>query len=145
MLTAPTHFEHWSEFPDAQWRWPKFTPREMRCRGTEKLLVVPDFMDRLQSLRDGLGFALPVSSGFRTPGHNDSVSKTGRGGPHTTGCAVDIRIYGKRAFDVIGAAALYGFPGLGMKQHGPYEERFVHLDDLDETPKRPRPWPLTYS
>ncbi|MFQ5741994.1 MAG: D-Ala-D-Ala carboxypeptidase family metallohydrolase [Acidobacteriota bacterium] len=144
MLTKSVHFEHWSEFPKSQWRWKNFTPREMRCRGTEKLLIVPEFMDQLQSLRDGLGFALPVSSGFRTPGYNEKVSSTGRDGPHTTGHAVDILIYGKEAYELIADATTYGFPGLGMKQHGPYEERFVHLDDLDEVPRRPRPWPWTY-
>ena len=139
-----TLFPHWSEFPMDEWRWGKFTPHEMRCRGTDKLLIVPAFMDRLQRLRTDLGFFLPVTSGFRTPAYNNKISKTGTDGPHTTGRSVDIQIHGARAFKIIAAAAAHGFTGLGSKQHGPYKDRFVHLDDLDETPTRPRPWPWTY-
>ena len=144
-IIHPTLYPHWSEFPKGEWRWKNFAPSEMRCRGTNKLLIVPAFMDRLQGLRDELGFALPVTSGFRTPDYNNKISKTGTDGPHTTGRSVDIQAHGYRAFKIMAAAPAHGFTGLGQKQHGPYDKRFVHLDDLDELPKRPRPWPWTYS
>ena len=36
----------------------------------------------------------------------------------------------------------FGFTGRGLRQHSPVEKRFVHLDDLDDTPDclQPRIW-----
>ena len=58
---------------------------------------------------------------------------------------MDIRVYGTWAFKLLSLVANYGMTGIGAKQHGPYNERFVHLDDLPEAPGRPRSWPWTYA
>ena len=47
-------------------------------------------LDLLQTARENLG-PLQITSAYRCPSHNDSVSSTGMAGPHTTGLAVDIR------------------------------------------------------
>jgi len=124
-------YDHWREVPKEKWPWPNFTPFEMRCRSTDRLIVVPAFMDRLQGLRTQLGKPLMVSSAFRDPSYNAKVSKTGRTGPHTTGRAVDLLVYGERAYHVAGLAYAAGFTGIGPHQKGSYNQRFIHLDDLE--------------
>ena len=137
-MTA-TAFQSWREVPDSFWHWANFRPEEFACKADGSLVVVPEFMDRLQRLRGDLGFPFVVMSGYRTPAYNASVSATGLNGPHTTGRAVDIRIAGRQAYDLIEAALAYDFTGIGVKQHGPWGARFLHLDDL-QGDKRPNLW-----
>ncbi len=47
--------------------------------------------------------------------------------------------------DLIALAHKHGFSGIGLRQHGDYKGRFVHLDDLSNATGRPRPWIWTYS
>ena len=34
-----TFHRHWRDVPESAWRWPNFSPAEIACRGTGKLLV----------------------------------------------------------------------------------------------------------
>lgn len=102
------------------------------------------FMRRLDALRGHLGFPLVVTSGYRCPDYNARISSTGYNGPHTTGQAVDLNVYGSNALHLIAEAYDRGFKGIGIKQHGPWKGRFVHLDALPEAVGRPRPWCWTY-
>jgi uncharacterized protein YcbK (DUF882 family) len=105
------------------------------------LLISPDLMNRLQELRERLGRPLPVSSGYRSPGYNAAISRTGFDGPHTTGMAVDVSVYGETAFNLIEASLALGFTGLGIRQKGPHASRFIHLDCLScQRAPRPRVW-----
>ena len=142
-MSALLTYPDWSTVPSRDWPWFNFTPQEMRCKGTGQVKVSPDFMNKLQALRERLGFALPVTSGYRSPAYNAEVSKTGPTGPHTTGCACDIAIYGERAYLLMAWAVDFGFTGIGWKQHGPRSQRFIHIDDLPG-PEYPRPWIWTY-
>ena len=112
------------------------------CGGTERM--DEDFVLRLDDLRKALGKPIIITSGYRCPEHNDAVSSTGRKGPHTTGKAVDIAVYGRDAFTIIRLALERGFTGLGFKQHGPHGQRFMHLDTLSDHGHPPRPWVWTY-
>ena len=119
------HIDDWERWfdiePDWESRWPNFTPEELRCRGTGQLLLVPTSLDKLQSIRTGLGFSFPITSAGRAPEYNAIVSKkTGLVGPHTTGRAWDLRLFGENAYRVIAAAHGHGFTGIGVKQHGPH-------------------------
>lgn len=133
------------------WDWPNFTPWELRSDREEtrrdffETWLDPEFLDKLTTLRAALGFPLIVSSYYRSPAYNNDYSGTGLTGPHTTGRAIDIQIYGGRALDLIDSVKPLGFTGVGNKQHGPREGRFVHLDDLPEGPGRPRPWFWSYT
>jgi hypothetical protein len=127
----------WEDVAPADWPWRNFTPAEFGCKGTGRLVVVPEFMDRLQTVRSALGFALAVSSGFRAPEHNAMVSATGATGPHTTGRACDIVIEGAPAFALVRCALVHGFTGIGVAQKG--KTRFIHLDDLADSLASPRP------
>lgn len=130
------------------WPWPDFSPKEMAERsegwdhGTSPVKVDPELMERLQILRYGLGFPLPVTSGYRGPDYNARVSSTGHTGPHTSGRAADISIHGERAHILLEAAFQVGFTGIGVNQKGPQQARFVHLDILaaGEAQPRPRVW-----
>ena len=104
-----------------------------------------DFVAKLDLLREACGFPLIVSSGYRSPAYNAKVSSTGRAGPHTTGRAVDLKVKGLQAWQVIYHAQRLGFTGIGVKQHGGHGTRFIHLDDLPRTKSRPRPWIWSYA
>lgn len=126
------------------WRWSNFTEDEMRCSHCGELKINEPFMDRLQALRKDFAHAMIITSGYRCPEYNAEISKTGLTGPHTTSRAIDVSVWGERCFLLLGAAIRHGFTGIGEKQHGPYKKRFMHLDDLYQTDKRPRPWVWTY-
>ena len=121
-------------------RWPNYSRSEFVCHcGCGRADMDMAFMDALQELRDAVGFPMAISSGFRCPAHNDKVSSTGLSGPHTTGKALDVRVAGLEAYDLLVLAASWGFDGLGVKQHGPTEGRFLHFDTIKKGP-RPRVW-----
>lgn len=65
--------DHWSKVGDDEWTWRNFTPMEMACRGTGRLIVPVDFMENLQSLRDLLGEPMHITSGCRTLEHNENI------------------------------------------------------------------------
>jgi len=120
--------------------YPNFTDDELTCKcGCGQQLMAASFMAHLQRLRTKLGFPFPIISAYRCPDHNEAVSSTGRHGPHTTGCAVDIAVSGSQARQIIKHAT--DFSGIGVKQHGPHEVRFIHLDTIAGGK---RPWVWSY-
>lgn len=121
-----------------------FSEEEMKCKCGCGGLPKHSFMVKLDELREGLGFPLIVSSGFRCPFYNLAVSATGLTGPHTTGLAADIVIFGNRALKLIVAAVVMGMTGIGVKQKGSHSSRFIHLDCLADSLEHPRPWPWSY-
>lgn len=99
-------------------------------------------MDKVEKLRDRLGFPLPVTSAYRCPEHNNRVSGTGRTGPHTSGRAIDLGVSHSRALELVRMALSMGFTGIGIKQHG--SGRFIHIDDLPNKEGQPRPHIWSY-
>ena len=138
------YYDSWRDVPKDIWLWDKFTPYEMRCRGTGKLVFIPECMDRLMSLRLTFGYPMIITSAYRSPEYNNQISSTGLSGPHTTAQAFDIQVYGYRAHRLEGLAYIHNYTGIGKKQHGPYNKRFIHIDNLEEEPNQPRPWSWTY-
>ena len=120
-----------------------FTFDELKCRGTGICDMDQSFLERLQLIRDDFGRPLFPSSGYRAPEWNEKVSSPGRTGPHTTGPAVDIEIFGAEALELIKIAQAHGITGIGFKLHGPKKKRFIHLDDLTEPYPRPNSWSYT--
>ena len=87
--------------------WPKSRYRniswnEWSCSHSGKCVVDKDFLDRLQALRTKLGFPLIITSGYRSETHPVEAKKK-KLGAHTTGKAVDIKISGHRAFELVSA------------------------------------------
>ncbi|SFC91123.1 D-Ala-D-Ala carboxypeptidase family metallohydrolase [Tropicimonas isoalkanivorans] len=68
-----TFYDHRRDVPESSWRWPNFSPAEIACRGTGKLLVNEPALDKLQALRDRLGKPLIVRPAYRSPEHNRAV------------------------------------------------------------------------
>ncbi|WP_354504833.1 D-Ala-D-Ala carboxypeptidase family metallohydrolase [Limibacillus sp. MBR-115] len=140
----------WIDADPIEWRWPHFSPRELAERsskweeGRSPLRIDENFLDHLEALRMAFGRPLIVTSGYRSPEHNKRVSSTGNSGPHTTGRAVDVHIYGSAAFDLLDASLAHGFTGIGLQQKGPVSSRFIHLDDLPGNDTRKRPWIWSY-
>jgi zinc D-Ala-D-Ala carboxypeptidase len=122
-------------------KYPNFSAAEMRCKHTGKVEMHPDFMERLQALREAYGKPMRITSGFRDRTHPAEASKRTTGA-HTTGRAVDIAVQGKDALDLVAFAIDFGFTGIGIKQHG--GARFVHLDDLEGNAQQPRPTIWSY-
>lgn len=110
-------------------RWKHFNFSEFTCQcGCGGNDIDASFVDKLDKLRDALGFPFIISSGYRCPEHNNRVSTTGHTGPHTTGRAVDIVADHLHALEIIAAAYHAGFKGFGVQQKGGH--RFIHLDDI---------------
>jgi len=127
---------NWDEYEN-------FTEDEFRCQcGCGETNMDPDFMYSLQSLRRSYGKGMTVTSGYRCPEHNNRVSSTGLGGPHTTGKAADIAVQRGDAYELLKLAVLHPFTGYGINQKG--HGRFIHLDTLRVKEGHPRPTVWSY-
>tara|TARA_X000001388_G_scaffold70915_1_gene60375 strand:- start:1 stop:390 length:390 start_codon:yes stop_codon:yes gene_type:complete len=108
---------------DWQEDWCNFTPDEFRCSCCNRLEISSDIIDLLQTARNELG-PLQITSAYRCPSHNSSVSSTGENGPHTTGMAVDIHVsnsqHRKQLIDYFATKVT----GLGIAK------TFIHIDLL---------------
>lgn len=100
-----------------------FKLREFACKGgSQEVKVHAELVAKLQLLRDRVGKAIVINSGYRTPEHNKRV-----GGVvdsyHVKGMAVDISIPSGWTVDRIAKLAKdIGFTGIGKYR------TFVHLD-----------------
>lgn len=118
-----TFYQHWRNVPAQAWRWGNFSPTEIACRGTGKLQVNEDALDKLQALRTALGKPMIVNSGYRSPEHNRRVG----GAPqsmHLAGRAFDVSMANHDPVAFIAAARKAGFKGIGTYPRS----NFVHID-----------------
>lgn len=107
-----TFYAHHSQVPASAWPWRSFTPAEIACRGTGKLMVNERAMDMLQDLRDRLGAPMVINSGYRSPEHNRAVG----GAPqskHMQGIAFDVSMAGHDPQVFMATARAVGFKGIG--------------------------------
>lgn len=111
--------------------YPNFTADEMACKETGELDMHPDFMRRLQHLRNVYGKPMKVTSGFRSRKHSAERNKASPG-EHTTGRAADIAVRGVDALRLVQLALGVGFTRIGVQQKG--EGRFIHLGDSPDFP-----------
>lgn len=122
--------------------WDHFSEKELTCPcGCGRQEMNDVFMNRLVRVRKLCNFPFIVTSAFRCPDYNDSISSTGREGPHTTGRAVDIQVSGSKSHRILSIALTQRMLGIGLNQKGSHKKRFIHLDDLTDGP---RPWVWTY-
>ena len=126
-------------------RWPNFTFREISCSHSGLCDIDPHCMDRLQRMRNEIG-PLTVTSGYRSPTHPIEAAKKVPGA-HTTGYAFDIKCSGTRAYNVLREAILSGARGIGIRQNGEHNKRFIHLDWIhpENNLKVPRPTVWSYT
>ncbi|MFJ5486196.1 YcbK family protein [Hansschlegelia beijingensis] len=116
-------YKHWRDVPERSWRWPNFSPVEIACRGTGKLLVNEPALDKLQALRDRLGKPLIVRSAYRSPVHNRAVGGAPRS-KHMDGTAFDIAMANHDPVAFEAAARAVGFLGFGYYPRS----GFMHID-----------------
>lgn len=125
--------------------WPYFSDNELKCRcGCGQSKMNNDFMKKVVALRKQAAFPFIITSAYRCPHHNETLGATGRQGPHTTGRAIDIKASGAQAYKLLQHAAEFGFTGIGVKQVGSHNGRFIHLDDLTPKDGFTRPWVWGY-
>ena len=118
-----TFHAHWRDADLSRWRWPNFSPAEIACRGTGRLLIDEDALDRLQALREALGKPLIVRSAYRSSEHNRAVGGA-VASRHLDGAAFDIAManHDPEAFEA--AARVAGFLGFGFYPRS----GFMHID-----------------
>ena len=114
-----------------------FNKEEFDCQETGENEMKPEFMVKLQKLRDQYGKGMVISSGFRSKLHSIEINKV-KSGSHTTGLACDIAVSGSDAFQLVRLALELGFKGVGIKQKG--NSRFIHLDIATTGFYRPSIW-----
>lgn len=118
-----------------------FKNHELACKCCGENKMDPQFLAWLDQVRAEFGKPMRLSSAYRCPTHNARVSSTGPAGPHTTGKAVDVLVSGQHAHALLKVAFAHGVSGVGVKQTGPHETRFIHLDMITS---HPRPWCWSY-
>lgn len=106
--------------------YPNFSEAELRCKHSGKCEMHPEFMRRLQQVRDVFGKPMTVTSGYRDRTHPIEARKD-TPGEHSTGRAVDIGVQGADALRLIRIALDAGFTRIGVQQKG--TGRFIHLGD----------------
>lgn len=117
-----------------EWPYKHFTIDEMRCKcGECNGLPRASFMEKLEAIREELNEPMVINSGYRCPKYNSEVAHTGTNGPHTIGAA-DIRCVRPKTFNIVELAIKHGMTGIGVKQNGSMESRYVHLDDVHLIP-----------
>lgn len=116
-----------------------FSEKELMCKcGCGINGMKAEFVQKLNTLRAAYGKPMVISSAYRCAHHNGQVSMTGENGPHTTGCAIDVMVFGADAFNLLALVLSHGFTGIGVKQKGPMPGRFLHLDHLPDGAEQPR-------
>lgn len=116
-------YRHWRDVPESAWRWRNFSPAEIACRGTGKLLVNEPALDKLQALRDRMGKPLIVRSAYRSSEHNRAVGGATRS-KHLDGAAFDIAMANHDPASFEAAARAVGFLGFGYYPRS----GFMHID-----------------
>ena len=116
-------------------RYPNFRESEFVCRHCGQVEMDPDFMHRLQGLRNRFNKPMTITSGYRCPEHPIEAAKASPGA-HTTGKAADVAVQGAEAHRLLAISLELNFTGIGVQQKG--EKRFLHLDTLEGA--RPTVW-----
>ena len=112
----------WQSYPWSVDRWSNFTPYELRSRGDGLLVVVPEFMDVVQSLRAWLNRPLIINSFYRSEQHNAAVGGA-EYSMHQLGLAADCRISDPAEQDAFAREArARGCNGIKIYK------TFVHID-----------------
>lgn len=99
-----------------------FKVKEFACKdGSDEIIIDIELANKLQLLREEVGRAIVITSGYRTEAYNKKV-----GGAfnsyHIKGMAVDVICNGYTSIRLAVKAAQMGFKGIGIYKN------FTHLD-----------------
>lgn len=100
--------------------------------------------DTIQPMRTALRFSFSIGSGYRCPLHPIEAKK-GSPGPHQFG-AIDIGVTHTYADRLLAESyrPVHEITGRGINQRGDVGKRFIHFDNLEAAPYRPRPHIWSY-
>ena len=99
-----------------------FSYDEFKCKETGENKIKPDFVARLDLLREACGFPFVITSGYRSPNHSAEKAKE-KPGVHAQGIAADIAVKnGIERGKIVRAAIDLGFTGIGVANS------FIHVD-----------------
>lgn len=105
-----------------------FNISEFDCQETGENKMNPDFLDKLDMLREECGFPFVITSGYRSPNHSIERRKA-KPGTHAQGIASDIKINnGADRLKLVRKALYLGFTGIGI------DGNFIHVDIRETTP-----------
>jgi zinc D-Ala-D-Ala carboxypeptidase len=118
-----TLYQSWRDVPKAKWPWLNFSPRELACKGTGRLLLDEVAVAKLQELRDLIGRPIILTSAYRSPEYNKKVGGA-KYSMHMQGCAFDVNManHNPQEFEI--AARKVGFRGFGYYP----KSGFMHID-----------------
>ena len=105
-----------------------FNWTEFDCKHTGLNEMDPEFIHKLDDLREACGFPFVITSGFRDLSHPIEAAKP-RPGTHAQGIAADIKIQtSAQRYTLVETAIDMGFSGIGIAKS------FIHIDDRKTTP-----------
>ena len=105
-----------------------FKLSEFNCTHTGENRMEPEFLEKLDNLRDYCGFPFVITSGYRNPSHPLEAVKE-IPGTHAQGIAADIKMTNSaHRYSLIKAALDHGFTGIGIAG------TFIHLDTRGTAP-----------
>jgi zinc D-Ala-D-Ala carboxypeptidase len=105
-----------------------FKVEDFNCQETSENEMCPDFLQKLDALREVCGFPFIITSGYRSPNHSIEARKA-KPGTHSQGIAADIKVVGgAQRMAIIRNASIMGFNGIGVAKG------FVHVDTRETTP-----------
>lgn len=108
-----------------------FSAEELQCPCCRGLVVVPSFVDFLESVRKSYNRPMRISSAYRCEKHNRAVGGSVTSA-HLSGRAVDVVVDSSlERIELIKAATRHDVRGLGLAKN------FIHLDTL---PSRTAAW-----
>ncbi len=95
---APTFYLPLAQIPGGTFLSPHFTKQELIRSNPQRGefgLFSTNALNRIQQLRERLGVAIQVNSGYRSPGYNSTLQGAAKWSRHTYGDAVDIAVRGR--------------------------------------------------
>ena len=105
-----------------------FRIEEFDCQETGNNRMNPEFLEKVDELRELCGFPLVVTSGYRDPNHSIEIAKA-QPGTHAQGIAADLRVEdAHHRYILLTTAFNMGFSGIGVAK------TFIHVDTRDTLP-----------
>ena len=114
-------YKHYSQATN--WQWPYFSPRELACKGTGRLMIDVDALGKLHDLRERLDAPMILTSAYRSPPHNRAVGGATHS-KHMDAIAFDVRMDNHDPHEFEAAARAVGFTGFGYYP----KQGFMHID-----------------
>lgn len=120
-------FDHHTSVPMDKWTWDNFRPNEFACKGTGKVMIDPNALDKLQILRNLLRRPISLNSAYRSPVHNRRVGGA-KNSYHVLARAYDspMDTHCPQEFETMARAA--GFTGFGFYPPDKGGYNFIHID-----------------